>query len=138
MVKVGLVTGPVTPRARAAPRTNVVFPEPSSPETVTTSPGSSSAASWAASSSVSAGDFDCRWRHIRWNPAPQDGAFATRSEETELHGGLGRNRRQEDRLLRRLDLAAEQLRQAREVGPEHLEHARRVQGRGRVVGRIEQ
>ena len=36
---VGLVTGPSTPSARHAPRTNVVLPEPSSPETVTTSPG---------------------------------------------------------------------------------------------------
>ncbi len=45
MVKVGLVTCPSTPSARHAPRTNVVLPEPSSPETVTTSPGSRSAAS---------------------------------------------------------------------------------------------
>ena len=41
IVNVGLVTGPSTPSARHAPRTNVVLPEPSSPETVTTSPGSS-------------------------------------------------------------------------------------------------
>src|SRR3954451_12328001 len=57
MVKVGLETGPSTPRARAAPRTNVVFPAPSSPETATTSPGRSRAASRAASASVSAGEF---------------------------------------------------------------------------------
>ena len=40
---VGLVTGCVTPSARQAPRTNVVLPAPSSPETVTTSPGSEDA-----------------------------------------------------------------------------------------------
>ena len=56
MVKVGLVTGPWTPSARQAPRTNVVLPEPSSPETVTTSPGRSSAASSAAMRSVSSGE----------------------------------------------------------------------------------
>ena len=38
MLKVGLVTGSVTPSARAAPRTSVVLPEPSSPRTSTTSP----------------------------------------------------------------------------------------------------
>ena len=37
-MNVGLVTGEVTPSARQAPRTNVVLPEPSSPETLTTSP----------------------------------------------------------------------------------------------------
>ena len=36
-----LVTGTVTPSARQAPRTKVVLPAPSSPDTVTTSPGSS-------------------------------------------------------------------------------------------------
>src|SRR3954452_14058608 len=53
MVNVGLVTFAVTPRARAAPRTNVVLPAPSSPLTSTTSPGSSSAASRAPAASVS-------------------------------------------------------------------------------------
>ena len=38
---VGDVTGPSTPRLRSAPRTNVVLPAPSSPETSTTSPGRS-------------------------------------------------------------------------------------------------
>src|ERR687891_2912682 len=56
MVNVGLVTGPWTPRARAAPRTKVVLPAPSSPETRTTSPGCRRRASCAASASVSAGD----------------------------------------------------------------------------------
>jgi hypothetical protein len=55
-VKVGLVTAPVTPSDRQAPRTNVVLPDPSSPATVTTSPGRSFPATRAASASVSAGD----------------------------------------------------------------------------------
>ena len=38
MLNVGLVTGSLTPSARAAPRTSVVLPEPSSPRTSTTSP----------------------------------------------------------------------------------------------------
>src|SRR5918994_6104459 len=49
---VGLVTGPVTPSSRSAPRTNVVLPAPSSPETSTTSPGDRVAASSAPARSV--------------------------------------------------------------------------------------
>ena len=45
-------------RSRAAPRTKVVFPVPSSPETVTTSPIASSPASVAAISSVVDGRSD--------------------------------------------------------------------------------
>src|SRR3954469_11778236 len=56
MVKVGLVTGTPTPSARAAPRTKVVLPAPSSPETRTTSPGRRRAASCAARASVSGAD----------------------------------------------------------------------------------
>src|SRR3954469_13455804 len=56
MVKVGLVTGTSTPSARAAPRTKVVLPAPSSPDTRTTSPGRRLAASRAARASVSAAD----------------------------------------------------------------------------------
>ena len=52
-VKVGLVTGPSTPKARAAPRTKVVLPAPSSPLTSTTSPGRRRAASCAPAASVS-------------------------------------------------------------------------------------
>ena len=52
---VGLVTGPSTPSARSAPRTNVVFPAPSSPETSTTSPGAAGRASRAPSRSVWSG-----------------------------------------------------------------------------------
>ena len=39
------VIGPSTPRLRSAPRTNVVFPAPRSPDTSTTSPGASVLAS---------------------------------------------------------------------------------------------
>src|SRR5215211_4902736 len=56
MVNVGLVTGTPTPRARAAPRTKVVLPAPSSPDTRTTSPGTRRSARRAASASVSAGE----------------------------------------------------------------------------------
>src|SRR5919109_3150259 len=58
MVYVGLVTGASTPSARAAPRTNVVLPAPSSPDTVTTSPGASSRARAAAIASVSSGEVE--------------------------------------------------------------------------------
>src|SRR5689334_8651193 len=54
MVNVGLVTGPSKPRAREAPRTNVVFPAPSSPSSSTTSPACSVAASAAPAASVAA------------------------------------------------------------------------------------
>src|SRR4051794_14679844 len=47
--------GPSTPRLCSAPRTNVVLPAPSSPDTSTTSPGLSSAASRAPARSVSSG-----------------------------------------------------------------------------------
>src|SRR3954468_19928042 len=57
MVKVGLVTFAVTPSGRHAPRTNVVFPAPSSPLTRTTSPASSSAASRAPAASVCSGEL---------------------------------------------------------------------------------
>src|SRR6185437_13176024 len=52
-VYVGLVTGPVTPSARHAPRTKTVFPTPSSPATWTTSPAASTAATAAPRRSVS-------------------------------------------------------------------------------------
>src|SRR3954463_2457028 len=47
--------GPSTPRLCSAPRTNVVLPAPSSPDTSTTSPGLSSPASRAPARSVSSG-----------------------------------------------------------------------------------
>src|SRR3954469_21780463 len=55
MVNVGLVTGPETPSAWQAPRTNVVLPAPISPRTSTMSPGASRAARSAAAASVPAG-----------------------------------------------------------------------------------
>src|SRR5690349_18255057 len=55
---VGLVTGPSTPRACSAPRTNVVLPAPSSPETSTTSPGRRVAASSAPARSVASALVD--------------------------------------------------------------------------------
>jgi hypothetical protein len=57
-VNVGLVTGTETPSSLQAPRTKVVFPLPSSPETVTTSPARSSRARAAATASVSAGEAE--------------------------------------------------------------------------------
>ena len=57
-VNVVLFTGPSTPIALQAPRTKVVFPVPSSPETVTTSPTARRWASAAAIRSVSDGSFD--------------------------------------------------------------------------------
>src|SRR6185436_15400881 len=54
--------GPVTPKLRSAPRTNVVFPAPSSPETSTTSPGRRRAASAAPAASVPSGpDVTSAW-----------------------------------------------------------------------------
>src|SRR3954468_13722236 len=52
---VGDVTGPSTPRLCSAPRTNVVLPAPSSPETRTTSPGFRPAASCAPAAFVASG-----------------------------------------------------------------------------------
>ena len=64
---VGDVIGPFTPRLRSAPRTNVVFPAPNSPETSTTSPGRSVAAS-------------CR--------AGALGSFGSASQLSPGHGGV--------------------------------------------------
>src|SRR5581483_7302864 len=61
IVKMGLVTGTVTPSSLHAPRTSVVFPAPSSPATSTTSPGRSVAASRAPIASVSAGPAVSTW-----------------------------------------------------------------------------
>ena len=59
IVKVGLVTGPSTPSARHAPRTNVVFPLPSSPLTRTTSPGVRRPRQLRSGASVSSGPYVC-------------------------------------------------------------------------------
>src|SRR6476661_783577 len=123
MVKVGLETGPVTPRARAAPRTNVVLPAPSSPATPTTSPTARSAASRAARAPVSSGEAVTT-------------STPGRLEEAELNLledgrrlGLGVGRR-----LR--PSASEQLRDPSEVLFENLQHPRRVERRGRVEDRV--
>src|ERR1700745_2590687 len=55
MLNVGLVTGSVTPSARAAPRTSVVLPAPTSPLTSTTSPSRRPSASSPPSASVCSG-----------------------------------------------------------------------------------
>src|SRR3954463_11224050 len=47
--------GPATPRLCSAPRTNVLLPAPSSPDTSTTSPGRNPAASRAPAASVASG-----------------------------------------------------------------------------------
>src|SRR5918992_2875126 len=123
-VNVGLVTGPAIPRARQAPRMNVVFPEPSSPETVTTSPTSRRSARRAATRSVSSGE-------------PDSTSTEERLEEAQLNGGLGRQQR---RCLGLGDgkYPPQQLRKTPEVLLEHLQHRRRVQRRGRVVQRVEE
>src|SRR4051812_13333424 len=85
MVNVGLVTGTPTPSARHAPRTNVVLPAPSSPETSTTSPGPRPAASSAASASVSAAAaVSVSTLAAGMRPAPQREAG-----EQERHAGGG-------------------------------------------------
>jgi len=55
----------VTPSARHAPRTNVVFPVPSAPATVTTSPIASRAATPAPSDAVSSGEALTTTREVR-------------------------------------------------------------------------
>src|SRR4029453_10381092 len=103
------------PSAQQAPRTNVVLPEPRSPETVTTSPGSSSEASSAAIRSVSSGEDDSC-------------SMSLSLEEAQLDGGLGGEQRLG--LGCRLDHAAEQLGDARKVFLEHAQHRGRVERRG--------
>src|SRR5918997_502725 len=124
MVKVGLVIGPSTPSERQAPRTSVVFPVPSSPETVTTSPSLRSAARRAPTASVSSGEAESI--SMPW-----------RLEEAELDGGLSGEHRHGLRLQ---DVAGapHQLRNASEVLLQDLEHPRGVERGGRVVQRIQQ
>jgi hypothetical protein len=110
----------VTPRARARPRTNVVFPEPSSPGDGDDVPDLQVGDELRRKLSVSSG----RTVSVRRGPS--------------WTAGSDRGRRQPDGLGRRRDLTAEQLGEAREVGLQHVEHARRVERGGRVVQRIEQ
>src|SRR3972149_941771 len=127
MVKVGLVTGAVTPSARQAPRTKVVLPDPSSPATVTTSPTSSRAATRAAIASVS--------------PAEALASERSTLKEAELDGiGLlleGRSFGLRRRGARFADRSLEERRNAREVLLPHLQHRRRIERRSRVVDRIQ-
>src|SRR5215212_4066938 len=119
MVNVGLVTRSPTASARHAPRTHVVFPVPSSPETVTTSPGTSRSATRPARRSVSSAPSDTRSR----DTTRSGYGAAPASEEAELHGGLGRGEAREHRLLvGHLVGAAEQLREAPEVVLEDPQH----------------
>src|SRR6266540_897814 len=128
-VYVGLVTGSSTPSARAAPRTNVVLPAPSSPETVITSPDTSSAASAAAMRSVSSGEAD------------SSSITKVRLEEAELLGGrqrrLRNGRRKLDHLRRNPCLLGQELREAAEVVLERTKHGRGIERSGRVVERIQ-
>src|SRR5882672_10748604 len=98
-VKVGLVTGTSIPRERQAPRTNVVLPAPSSPETVTTSPARRLRASRPATASVSAAESVIREKCRRT-------LGEARSEQAELNRRLG-NQRSKHRL-RLFDDPAEQ------------------------------
>ena len=106
------------------------LPAPSSPATVTTSPGSRRAASRAPSDAVSSGEpVD---DHARW-----------RSEEAELErlGGrlaARRDRRRRDRRGGGATGRPSSSGRRREVGLEHLEHPRRVQRGGRMEERVEQ
>src|SRR5918995_4845639 len=93
MVNVGLVIGPSTPSARAAPRTNVVFPVPISPDTSTTSPGRRRDARSAPADSVAAGPSD-RSSANRAQADPQAGAGedepgAEQRHEPRLGAGAG-------------------------------------------------
>src|ERR1700689_3777100 len=76
MEKVGLVMGSVTPSARAAPRTKVVLPDPSSPVTSTTSPSRRRRARSAPSASVSAGSEVARAGTVLMSLAPRHTANA--------------------------------------------------------------
>src|SRR5215831_20366430 len=109
MVNVGLETGPVTPSARAAPRTKVVFPAPSSPATATTSPGRSRAARRAATAPVSSGEAVTT-------------SIRRRLEETELNLLDCRERRRRPCRLWLGLTVPEQLRDTRKVLLEHLQH----------------
>src|SRR3954452_19848390 len=90
MVKVGLVTGAVTPSARAAPRTNVVFPAPNSPSTSTTSPETRRWTSAAPTPSVSSGPVV--WCRLEWPTATIFGTARARNDrfaDREASGSVG-------------------------------------------------
>src|SRR5262249_31983429 len=124
MVNVGLDTGPVTPSARAAPPTKVVFPAPSPPATATTAPGRRRAASRAATARVSSGE-----------------AVTTSIRRTLEQTELDRlDRRDRGRLGCRLGFgpaAPQQLRNSSKVLLEHLQHPRRVERSRGMEDRIQ-
>src|SRR5690606_29705818 len=60
MTKVGLVTGPRTPRPSPTPRIKVVLPAPSSPDNSTTSPARSRIPSSRPSSTIASADSTSR------------------------------------------------------------------------------
>src|SRR3954470_18480840 len=93
--KVGDVIGPVTPSARRAPRTNVVFPAPSSPETSTTSPGFRPAASSAPARSVASGPSVTEARTERDAGTQQEHAAERERPRVDARVGqrIGRRRR---------------------------------------------
>src|SRR4051794_31199658 len=86
--------GPSTPRLCSAPRTNVVLPAPSSPETSTTSPGLSVAASSAPARSVASalGDRtaqgEARAQQRRTGEREQSGVDAGVGELAAARGAL--------------------------------------------------
>lgn len=63
--KVGLTMPPRTPRALPRPRTKTVFPLPSVPRRITTSPGRSRLPNFAPAPRVAAGEFVDNDRHRR-------------------------------------------------------------------------
>ena len=119
--------GLVTPSARQAPRTNVVLPEPSSPETVTTSPGRRLGGERAGDRSVS--------------PAEALASSSRTLEQAELNrfriGVEHRSKRLVDRSASST-VRSSSAGDPREVLLEHLQHRRRVERGGRVVDRVEE
>src|SRR5688500_4572685 len=112
MVNVGLVIGPSTPRARAAPRTNVVLPAPSTPDTSTTSPGVRRRESRAPAASVSAGPAVSKTsgkRPAHADPqagAGEDEARAQQRDQRRIAPGAGKLATRRARLRRLLLTAA--------------------------------
>src|SRR3954462_1629437 len=83
---VGDVTGPSKPSACRAPRTTVLLPAPSSPETRTTSPGCRRAASSAPARSGSPGAAVSSVRLTEAQPQRQAGAEQERAPEARQPG----------------------------------------------------
>src|SRR6185437_2421718 len=105
-VYVGLVIGPVTPRARQAPRTKTVFPTPSSPDTWTTSPTARTAATAAPRRSVSSALEEAQLRVFGLGLGNRRGRLAGDRRRRRRRGGH----------------AGQELGQLREVGPQRVHH----------------